>query len=145
MNFYTNFIIKFRFKCPKQFLWNRRCMIIYISFQSWNGQIHLNDEFMTLLVMYIVEWWEYALLLSFGKCRGAETYWDMGTWWNFLSHFWFLLFKLQGVPYWSVPFRLTEIDRNMQVIFVLKVTLEFWDCMFLGKEIEIIHVLFQFL
>ena len=44
----------------------------------------------------------------------------------------FRVMLLQGVSYWSVPFKLTLADRNMQVRFCLKVVLESWDWIFLG-------------
>ena len=41
-------------------------------------------------------------------------------------------FLLQGVSYWSVPFKFTLADRNMKDRFCLKVVLESWDWIFLG-------------
>ena len=40
--------------------------------------------------------------------------------------------QIQGVSYWSVPFKLTLADRNMEIKFCLEVVLEFWDWIFLG-------------
>ena len=39
---------------------------------------------------------------------------------------------LQGISLWNVSFKLTLRDRNIQVIFCLKVVLESWDWIFFG-------------
>ena len=40
--------------------------------------------------------------------------------------------KIQGISLWNVSFKLTLADRNIQVIFCLKVVLKSWDWIFLG-------------
>ena len=42
------------------------------------------------------------------------------------------LFYIQGVSYWSEPYKLNLADRNIQARFCLKVVLEFWHYIFSG-------------